>query len=223
MRYGAFATDYDGTLAAAAIVANDTYRALEQLKRRGWRLILVTGRQVPDLMHVFPELDIFDLIVAENGAILFNPSSGQQVLLCDPIPDRFVHVLQTKNVTPLSQGQVIVATTRDHEQIVLHTMQELGMHLQITLNKGNLMLLPAGIDKATGLAAALGRLELSFDQTVGVGDAENDLAFFSKCGLAVAVGNALPSLKGHADLVMTGEDGSGVVELIHELLLEEHI
>lgn len=222
MRYGVFATDYDGTLAAEGIVAKDTYRALERLKRYGWHLILVTGREVPDLINIFPDFDVFDLIVAENGAVLFNPSSGQQVLLCDPIPNRFAQALRRKNVAPLSLGQVIVDTTRDHEQVVLETIQELGLNLEITLNKGSLMVLPAGVDKASGLAAALGRIELSFDQTVGVGDAENDIAFLSKCELAVAVGNALPALKDHADLVMKNEHGGGVVELIHELL-EEHI
>lgn len=222
MRYGVFATDYDGTLAAEGIVAKDTYRALERLKRRGWHLILVTGREVPDLMNIFPDFNVFDLIVAENGALLFNPSSRQQVLLCDPIPDRFAQALARKNVTPLSVGQVIVDTTREYERIVLETIQDLGLNLDIALNKGSLMILPAGIDKATGLAAALDRIELSFDQTVGIGDAENDIAFLSKCGLAVAVGNALPVLKDEADLVMKNEHGGGVVELIHELL-EEHI
>jgi HAD superfamily hydrolase (TIGR01484 family) len=222
MRYGAFATDYDGTLAAEGIVAKDTYRALERLKRCGWHLILVTGREVPDLMNIFPDFEIFALIVAENGAVLFDPCSTKQVLLCDPIPDRFAETLARKDVIPLSIGQVIVDTTQDHERVVRETIQELGLNLEITLNKGSLMVLPAGVDKASGLAAALERIQLSFEQTVGVGDAENDFAFLTKCGLAVAVGNALPALKDQADLVMKGEHGSGVVELIHELL-EEHI
>ena len=217
-----FASDYDGTLAAQGIVAKDTYRALERLKRHGWHLILVTGREVPDLMNIFPGFDLFDLIVAENGAVLFDPCSGRDVLLCDPIPDRFAQTLARKNVTPLSLGQVIVDTTRDHEQLVVETIRELRLNLEITLNKGSLMVLPAGVDKASGLAAALKRLQRSFEQTVGVGDAENDFAFLNKCGLAVAVGNALPELKDQADVVMKNDHGGGVVELIHELL-EEHI
>jgi HAD superfamily hydrolase (TIGR01484 family) len=222
MRYGVFATDYDGTLAAEGIVAKDTYRALERLKRCGWHLILVTGREVPDLMNVFPDFDIFDSIVAENGAVLFDPCSKKQVLLCDPIPHQFAETLARKGVNPLSIGQVIVDTTQNHEQTVLDTIRELGLNLQITPNKGSLMALPAGVDKASGLAAALERIQLPFELTVAVGDAENDIAFLTQCGLAVAVGNALPMLKDQADLVMKNEHGGGVVELIHELL-EEHI
>ena len=80
------------------------------------------------------------------------------------------------------------------------------------------MVLPAGVTKATGLASALEELNVAADRTVGVGDAENDNALLSACGMAVAVANATPSLKAEADVVTAGSHGAGVEELIDRLI-----
>jgi HAD superfamily hydrolase (TIGR01484 family) len=62
---------------------------------------------------------------------------------------------------------------------VLETIRELGLELQVIFNKGAVMVLPSGINKATGLRAALDELQLSPHDAVAVGDAENDHAFRS--------------------------------------------
>ena len=80
------------------------------------------------------------------------------------------------------------------------------------------MILPTGIDKAFGLKAALQELNLTPAQTVGVGDAENDLHLLEVCGFSAAVANALPAVKAKADWVAQGVRGAGVVELIDYLL-----
>jgi hydroxymethylpyrimidine pyrophosphatase-like HAD family hydrolase len=53
---------------------------------------------------------------------------------------------------------------------------------------------------------------------VGIGDAENDHAFMRKCGLAVAVANALETVKADADLTTLGARGAGVTELIDRMI-----
>lgn len=100
----ALATDYDGTLAHDGLVPQETLDALKQLKDRGKALIMVTGRELPDLQRVFPEVGLFDAIVAENGALLFLPKAGEQVLLGPEPPADFFEALRSKNVTPLSIG-----------------------------------------------------------------------------------------------------------------------
>jgi hydroxymethylpyrimidine pyrophosphatase-like HAD family hydrolase len=74
------------------------------------------------------------------------------------------------------------------------------------------------VNKATGLLAALKHLGLSARDVVGVGDAENDHAFLTECECAVAVANALNTLKDRADVVTRGKQGAGVEELIEQLL-----
>src|SRR5437868_12369436 len=204
MRYLALATDYDGTLAHHGEVDQQTIEALRRLASSGRKLILVTGRQVDDLCRVFPEVALFDRVVAENGAVIFRPQSKELRLLAEPPPAAFVEALTKRGVDPLAGGHVVVATVQPNETAALEVVRELGLELEIIFNKGSVMILPSSVNKATGLAAALDELHFSAHNVAGIGDAENDHALLemSECGIAVA--NALDSLKQHADLVTSG-------------------
>jgi hydroxymethylpyrimidine pyrophosphatase-like HAD family hydrolase len=218
MRYLALACDYDGTIAHHGKVGEETIRALERVRASGRKLLLVTGRELGDLISVFPRVDLFDRIVAENGALLYRPAAKDCKALGEPPPDAFVDRLRRAGVTPLSSGRVIVSTWEPHQGKVLELIREMGLDLQLIFNKGAVMVLPAGVNKATGLSAALGELALSPHNVVGVGDAENDHAFLRLCECAVAVANALPTLKQRADVVTKADHGAGVVELIDKLV-----
>lgn len=221
MRYFALATDYDGTLATEGTVAPSTLAALTRLKQSGRKLILVTGREYDDLVRVFPQHDLFDRLVLENGALLVRSDTHERRPLAAPPPPAFAARLRAAGVAPLSVGEVIVATWEPHEQTVLDTIRDLGLELQVIFNKGAVMVLPSGVNKATGLAHALVDLELSPHNVVAVGDAENDHALLNACECGVAVANALPMLKQHADWVTHGARGAGVEELIAALLADD--
>ncbi len=221
MRYLALACDYDGTLAAQGRVDAATIAALERFRASGRHLVLVTGRRLDDLLGVFPRPELFARIVAENGALLYRPTSSEEVVLGEAPPERLVQTLQDRAVDPLDVGRVIVATVHPHEAAVLEAIRDLGLERQVILNKGAVMVLPSGVNKATGLGAALAELGLSPHNAVGVGDAENDHAFLELCGCAVAVANALPTLKERADYVTSRDHGAGVVELIDRLLADD--
>jgi hydroxymethylpyrimidine pyrophosphatase-like HAD family hydrolase len=221
MRYLALCTDYDGTLATDGRVFPETVAALERLLASGRRLVLVTGRELDDLKKVCPRLDLFEYVVAENGALLYHPASAEETPLALRPPDAFVALLRQRGVGPISVGRVIVATWEPHETLVLATIRDLGLELQVIFNKGAVMILPAGVNKATGLAHALERMELSPRNAVGIGDAENDHALLASCECSAAVANALPTLKRAADIVTQGDHGAGVVELIDELLRDD--
>jgi hydroxymethylpyrimidine pyrophosphatase-like HAD family hydrolase len=195
-----------------------TLAALDRLRASRRKLILVTGRRLPDLVEVFPRLELFDRVVAENGAVLYRPSDRTERTLAEPPPETFVAALGRRQVSPLAVGRVIVATWEPQEAAVLDVIRELGLELQVIFNKGAVMVLPSGVNKATGLDAALAELGLSRHNAVGVGDAENDHAFLARCECSVAVANALPALKERADVVTVGERGAGVAELIDRLL-----
>src|SRR5438067_512732 len=161
MRYLGLACDYDGTIAHHGKVDDATIAALERVQASGRKLLLVTGRELGDLISVFPRLELFDRVVAENGALLYRPSTKEQKVLGEPPPDSFVERLRTAGVKPLSVGRVIVATWEPHETTVLEAIRELGLELQVIFNKGAVMVLPAGVNKASGLRAALDELGLS--------------------------------------------------------------
>lgn len=221
MRFKVLATDYDGTLAHHGTVDPPTLEALERFRASGRQLVMVTGREIPELQAAFPRLDLFHLVVAENGAVLFRPSDGWLRLLAEPPPAAFVEALRSQNIQPLSVGHVIVATIEPHEVAVIHAIKDLGLELQVIFNKGSVMVLPSGVNKASGLKKGLREIGLSPEDTVGVGDAENDHAFLGICACGVAVANALPMLKEHADFVTEGSHGIGVSELMDRILKDD--
>jgi HAD superfamily hydrolase (TIGR01484 family) len=218
MRYLTLATDYDGTLAHHGRVDANTIAALEELRASGRKLILVTGREIDDLETVFDRLDLFDRIVAENGALIFRPATREERSLAEAPSEKFVEELRRRGVQRISVGRCIVATWEPHETTVLECIRDLGLELQVIFNKGAVMVLPSGMNKASGLAAALEELNISVHNAVGVGDAENDHAFLRVCECSAAVANALPAVKDAADIVLTGDHGAGVTELVREIL-----
>lgn len=217
MIYRALATDYDGTLAHDGRVDEATLDALRRARRAGLHLIMVTGRELADLFNTFSQPELFEQIVVENGAVLYTPESQVVKPLAAAPPPELVEML-TRQSVPLSVGHSIVATVEPHEHQVLDAIHTLGLEWHVIFNKGSVMALPADVTKASGLVPALEAIGVAAAQTVGVGDAENDQVFLRMCGLAVAVSDALPSVKEIADIVTLGARGAGVVELIDRLL-----
>lgn len=219
MRFLALATDYDGTLAHDGIAKAETLEALQRFRESGRKLILVTGRRLGELKETFPELDTaFDMVVVENGATLYFPDTNEERRLSEAPSPAFTESLRRRQVSPLAVGQVIVATLDNEKDKVLAAIEELGLELHLIFNKGSLMILPSGVNKASGLDAALKLMKLSPHNVVAVGDAENDHAFLGFCQCSAAVANALPSLKERADLILTRDHGDGVVELIQHVI-----
>jgi HAD superfamily hydrolase (TIGR01484 family) len=220
MRYLVLAADFDGTLAHDGRVDDATWAGLERVRQSGRKVVLVTGRELDDLLTVCP-IERFDAVVAENGAVLYWPSQRAAEQLAEPPPNTFLDALRRHRVGHLSAGRVIVGTRQPFEVEVLKVIHELGLELQVIFNKESVMVLPTGVNKASGLEACLGRLGLSRHNTVAIGDAENDHAFLNWCECGVAVANAVPALAQRADLTTKRPNGQGVLELIELLLADD--
>jgi hypothetical protein len=221
MHYFALACDFDETLANMGLVAKSTLGALERLLSSGRKLVLVTGRQLDDLRRIFPQLSLFERVVAENGAVLFRPSTGETKLLAGPPPRAFIDALQQRGVSPFSAGSVIVGSREPEDAKILAAIRDLGLELQVIYNKGAVMVLPAGVDKGTGVLAALSEMCTSHHNAVAIGDAENDHALLSACECGIAVSNAIQALKERADFTCSAANGKGVEEIIDRLLRDD--
>src|SRR5712691_8278909 len=218
MRYLVLACDFDGTLATSGTVSGDTRVALQRLRDSGRKIVLVTGRELDDLLAIFPDIEVFDRVVAENGGVVYRPAGREHKTLGEAPPPELIAALRARGISPLSVGHCLVATWQPHETAVLETIRDLGLELQVIFNKGAVMILPSGVNKATGLEAALLELGLSPHNCVGVGDAENDHAFLRLCECGVAVANALPLIQERADWVTPVRNGDGVIQLIDKLI-----
>ena len=141
MPYAALATDYDGTLARDGVVDGPTLAALVRLRAAGWRLVLATGRELDDLRRLMPRLDLFDRVVADNGAVLHAPATGTVRLLAPPPPPAFAAGLSAAGVHPVQTGRVVVAAWEVHEARVRAVAQDLGLDLRLVRNTGALMVM----------------------------------------------------------------------------------
>jgi len=217
----ALAVDYDGTIAEHGQVDAMTQAALARVRESGRRLLLVTGRMLPDLRNVCPDVDrMFDAVVAENGGLLYVPARREVRTLGDPPEAALVEALRRHHVR-FDLGSAIVATDERYAEAALAAIRETGVERTLVFNKGALMLLPGGVTKGTGLLAALGTLELSPHNLAGIGDAENDHAFLALCECAAAVADAITALRVRADHVTRGRGPKGVVEFIEEQVLAD--
>jgi len=215
----ALAVDYDGTIAENGRISANTEAALQSLREAGFRLILVSGRRLENIQRVCDVLPLFDAVILENGALAYCPLTHDQRLLAPPVDQDFLTELSGElPEQPLFVGQAMIATAAANARKVEAVIERGGYPLAIVGCGPKIMVLPTGVDKRSGLAAALADLRLRPDEVVAVGDEENDIDLFAGCGLTAAVGNAAPSLKAAADLVLKGDAGQGVCQLIDMLI-----
>ncbi len=73
MKWCALATDFDGTIATDGVVDEPTRLALVRLRSANVRTFLVTGRELSDFKPMELFLSVFDMIIAENGAVFYDP------------------------------------------------------------------------------------------------------------------------------------------------------
>lgn len=220
MRYLALVTDYDGTLATAGNVSGTTLVAVQKLRGTGRHVILATGRRLDDLLAICPFIETFSYVVAENGAVVYEPISRETTFMAEPLSDRFINAVKDAKI-PVEVGAVILATHVPHQAKILEIIQQLGLELKIVFNRNAVMVLPAGINKAVGTKHALRRLGLSPHEIVAAGDSENDHSLLQLAECPVAVANALDAIKEVAAFVTRSPAGEGVIELIDELIADD--
>jgi hydroxymethylpyrimidine pyrophosphatase-like HAD family hydrolase len=209
----ALACDYDGTLASQDRIDPAALAALDRAREGGLRLVLVTGRTFFELTRVCDRLDLFDAVVAENGAVLYFPPSG---VLRDQAPapsPRLLAELDRRGVS-YRVGRIVVDAARGDEPRVREALEAAAVELELVYNRGALMLLPPGVSKGTGVRQVLRDLGLSFHDVLGFGDAENDVPLFDVCGFTACPDNAIAAVRSRADWVLGGDDGGAIAEAI---------
>lgn len=219
--FHALALDYDGTLTDSGRPDQALLDSLREQRDSGRKLLLVTGRILAELRHEFFDMeDWFDIIVAENGAVLRRGNISRT--LAPPVSQALDKALRQRGV-PFRRGQVLLAFDGQYDNIVFEELKRLGLDSQVIRNRAASMLLPAGVTKRSGLTEALHILGVSAHSTIAVGDSENDLALFEECELGVAVANSIESLKAQADMVLEEPSAAGVLQFLRSAVIgDEH-
>lgn len=222
MFFKALACDFDGTLAFEDRIGPSVRAALERAREVGLRLLLVTGRTFFELTRVCDCLELFDGVVAENGAVLYYPGSAMIRDQGPPVPARLLGELERRGIY-YQVGRVIVGTGRADEAGVREALRAAGVTRDLIPNRAALMLLPSGVSKGSGVQQVLRFLELSPHDVLALGDAENDLALFDACGFSACPGNSIAAVRERVDWVMPGGAGADVGAAIVGPVLEDRL
>ena len=222
MKLAALALDYDGTIAAQDVLDPAVREAIGEARRQGVAVVLVTGRRLDDLRRVAGDLTVFDVVVAENGAVLDFPASGRHLLTSHRPAASFVDELGRRGI-PFTLGEVVVETDAAAAGQMLDVLRTLEQPLILTFNRTRLMVLPQAVGKSTGLRQALFALRLSIHNAVGIGDAENDHDLLDACEVGVAVAWGSQALRAVADEVIPGSGPAAVAPYIRRLLAQPRL
>jgi hydroxymethylpyrimidine pyrophosphatase-like HAD family hydrolase len=217
--YSVLAADYDGTIAEHGRVSAVMEATLRSLLEANFRLILVSGRRLENILPICDVLDLFEMVILENGAVSYSPRSGTDKLIASAVDQRFLADLARDLPGELLfVGRSLVATDAVNARRVEMTIERGGYDLRTVGCGGRVLVLPTGVDKGSGLTHALASLGVPRNHVVAVGDEENDIALFEGCGLRAAVGTASPRLKAAADIVLPGGSENSIRHLASLLL-----
>ncbi len=186
-------------------------RFVRRSATRGLAVILVTGRRLVDLRTSAGDLSCFDVVVAENGAVLEFPRNAQHVLLAHSPQPAFLDELRRRRIDFI-QGESVIEADAASATAMLEVIRALEQPLVLAFNRGRVMVLPQAVAKSTGLRRALHTLRLSIHNTVGIGDAKNDHDLLDACEVGVAVEWGSSALRAVADEVIRGVGPPAVAE-----------
>src|SRR4030095_5644049 len=221
MLFKALACDFDGTLASEDRIGEEGRTALGQARAAGLRLVLVTGRTFFELTRVCDCLDLFEAVVAENGAVLYYPAESMIREQGPPPPRRLLAELDRRSIY-YQAGRVIVGTARSDEAAVREALTAADVTREIVYNRSALMLLPTGVSKGTGMQQGMRLLGLSAHDVLALGDAENALPLFEACGWCACPASADPEVQERADWIFPGENGQSIASALAGPLLGRH-
>jgi hydroxymethylpyrimidine pyrophosphatase-like HAD family hydrolase len=219
MHISVIATDFDGTISEGDQLAPEAGRVLRRWRETGRIAVLVSGRSFEFLRDLQEGAQVFDLIVAENGAVLYNPHTDEMRLPFGEVPDDLVDTLAQLGI-PLWRGIAIAGTTLPYDDAVWVASRELGLAVHVETNRNEVMLLPPGASKGAGLLHLLQNEGLSPRNLLAFGDAENDRSLLQAAEVKVAVANAVEGVKAIADHVTPEVGPGGVANFIERYLLD---
>jgi hydroxymethylpyrimidine pyrophosphatase-like HAD family hydrolase len=216
MKLAAIALDYDGTLTRNGRLSRVVVDAIGSARCKGIKVVLVTGRRLAHLA-ADTELALFDAVVAENGAVLTFPATGRRVRIAPPVAPLFAAELVRRNL-PFVGGECVIETDASIAPGVLDALRALEQPHILAFNRGQLMVLPPGVAKSTGLRHVLFELRVSIHNTIAIGDAENDHDLLDACELGVAVGWGSAALRAIADEVIEGDGPDAVAAYLQRII-----
>jgi Cof subfamily protein (haloacid dehalogenase superfamily) len=138
----------------------------------------------------------------------------------EPVPEavgslvNYVADMPINKIIAIGQPAGITALRWQLTQIIRGEAQVIQAGLATMLE-----IVPNGSGKGPALAELLKKLNISPDEVMALGDAENDIEMIRMAGIGVAMGNASQAVKDAADFVTGTNDEHGVAQAVEKYIL----
>ncbi|MFO1534528.1 MAG: HAD family hydrolase [Thermoplasmatota archaeon] len=180
------ATDLDRTFTREDLALSpEAIQRARRLRQEGVHVILVTGRPSAEL-RAHELRGCFDAMVLEGGAVWGRP--GRWTV--PPVPDALWEAAKAA----AAQGHGVREGWASFSASASAATFLQGRGLSWRCNRDRIDVTAPGVDKGSGLRAALDELRLRDPWVLGIGDAANDIPLFGAAAASVAVANAEPEL-----------------------------
>jgi len=190
---------------------------LNDLKNLGIDLILATGRSIYYVKKLCSKFNIWRCVVAENGAVIYFPSTKKTITLNTIYMRRARKIIKDLNLPNTVKGRVITSNNIDDEKFIRKGLGNIADRLCFIKNVNEIMVTPINVNKGLGLRLAMQYLNIDMEKTIVVGDGENDVDMFLNPGFKVALSNSDKKLKKLANQITKDPSTMGVKEIIRQL------
>jgi len=209
----ALSVDLDRTLGPAGRGPSpEGLEALLEARRIGLRVVVASGRTLPDLRRFFLGREIVDAFVAENGAIIYLPDAAIERTMGRAIGSLVRRRMRSNPPRPIVFGRVVASFPLSMRSWAERRLR--GVHVDFVRNVDRFMVLPTGVTKARGVEQALRYWGFPDRAYAAIGDAENDVPMLEHAALSATVRNAVPAARRAASVHCRAAMGRGVLEFV---------
>jgi phosphoglycolate phosphatase (TIGR01487 family) len=212
-----FISDFDRTLTDEILeVDGECMNHLKILKERGIKVATVSGRR-HSVMKIFYERysDAVDCFVSENGCIGY--LDGKKRILSKNEKMKEIMEYLRSDAIPYKIGEIVISVPTMYH-LKIDKLISVHQNLRVIKNIDSFMILPKDASKGTGIRWLQSSLGISKDETVCIGDGENDIIMRDFCSFLGAPANAVDEMKKKADYVCKNHYSKGTIEFIEKVL-----
>ena len=224
-RIECLAVDLDGTLTdSEGVIHHEVVEALERLKRRSVKVVIVTGASYPAAITLAYYLPVTRFAVAENGGVvgfrdkyklLGNRGDKEKILAV--VRERLKGVLEESwqneyRMVDMAFKPAAGLSPEDAARLAAAELEPLGF--EVVYSGWAIHVHRFGVNKAAGLLEACRALGIEPGRVAAVGDSAVDEPMLEAAGFGVALANSPDSLKRKADHVTVESHYLGFLEAV---------
>jgi hypothetical protein len=220
------AIDIDGTLTFKDRKLDPAaVEAVRKAESSGLPVVLATGNVLPFAEAASVMLGTSGPLIAEDGGIVFDPSTGETHLLGDRIEaDRGLAVLkrklgpleQTRSSTSRLAGLTLKRTISLED--VRKVLQREGFSLVAVDSGFAIHIKSPDVNKGNALRKVSAMRRVPLAEIAAIGDGPNDIEMLGVAGISFAVANSADDVKRVCTHVTNSSYGKGAAEAIETIL-----